>query len=64
MLEVGLLDCALSCLSCCVVLVVEVLLVCMGSIDGVFCFIKCLLSLSDLLGAWVGMGLDVDVLLA
>ena len=48
----------------CVVLVVNVLLVCVGSIGGVFCFMGCLLSISDLLGVWVGIGLDVDVLLA
>ena len=33
----------------CVVLVVNVLLVCVGSIGGVFCFMGCLSSLSDLL---------------
>ena len=32
--------------------------------DCASCCAKCLFCLSDLLGAWVGIGLDVGVLLA
>ena len=33
-------------------------------VDCVSCCAGCLLSFSDLLGVWVGIGLDVDILLA
>ena len=36
----------------------------MLEIGCVSCCARCLFSLSDLLGAWVGIGLAVDVLLA